>query len=135
MQFQVPQFIDIEDKIFGPLTFRQFVYLAGGGGLLFILYKVLPFFLAILFGLPIGAFAFALAFYKINNKPFIYIVEAYINYLSQNKLYIWKKVKSKEKKKEEGAVEIEALPIPKLSNSKLKDLAWSLDVLDPKKKL
>ena len=135
MQFQVPQFIDIEDKIFGPFTFKQFVYLAGGAGIIFVLYKVLPFFLAVLLGLPLGAFAFALAFYKINNKPFIYIVEAYINYLSQNKLYIWKKVKNKEKKKEEGAVEIGALPIPKLSNSKLKDLAWSLDVLDPKKRL
>jgi hypothetical protein len=29
MQFRVPQFIDIEDKLFGPLTFKQFIYLAG----------------------------------------------------------------------------------------------------------
>ena len=45
MQFQVPQFIEIEDKIFGPLTFKQFIYLAGGGGLCFLLYTILPFFL------------------------------------------------------------------------------------------
>ena len=32
MRFQVPQFIEIESKIFGPLTFKQFIYLAGGGG-------------------------------------------------------------------------------------------------------
>ena len=47
MRFQVPQFIDIEDKIFGPLTFKQFVYLAGGGGLAFLIYKSVPFMLAL----------------------------------------------------------------------------------------
>ena len=39
MQFKVPQFLDIEDKIFGPFTFKEFVYLAGGAGLCFILYR------------------------------------------------------------------------------------------------
>ncbi len=34
MRFEVPQFIDVEDKIFGPFTFKQFLYLAGGAGLL-----------------------------------------------------------------------------------------------------
>ena len=33
MRFEVPQFIEIEDKIFGPFTWKQFVYLAGGVGL------------------------------------------------------------------------------------------------------
>ena len=32
MRFEVPQFIDIEDKIIGPLTWRQFIYLGGGVG-------------------------------------------------------------------------------------------------------
>jgi len=35
MRFEVPQFIDVEDKLFGPLTFTQFVYLAGSGGISF----------------------------------------------------------------------------------------------------
>jgi len=30
MRHEVPQFIDIEDKIFGPLTFFQGLYLLGG---------------------------------------------------------------------------------------------------------
>jgi hypothetical protein len=42
MRFQVPQFIEVEDKIFGPLTVKQFIYLAGGAGLVFILYHFLP---------------------------------------------------------------------------------------------
>ena len=41
MQFKVPQFLDIEDKIFGPFTFKEFVYLAGGAGLCFVLYRLL----------------------------------------------------------------------------------------------
>ena len=31
MQFQVPQFIETEDKIVGPFTLRQFIYVAGAG--------------------------------------------------------------------------------------------------------
>jgi len=42
MRFKVPQFIDIEDKIFGPFSFKQFVYLAGGAGLCYIFFKTLP---------------------------------------------------------------------------------------------
>src|SRR3990172_12458701 len=42
MQFQVPQFIEIEDKIFGPLTFKQFIYVAGGAGACYLLWRVLP---------------------------------------------------------------------------------------------
>ena len=42
MRFQVPQFIEVEDKIFGPLTFKQFVYVTGGVGLAVILFLFLP---------------------------------------------------------------------------------------------
>ncbi len=129
MRFQVPQFIDIEDKIFGPFTFKQFVYLAGGAGICFIIYKTLPFFFAVILILPVAGLALALTFYRINNKPFIWILESYMRYLIQGKLYIWKRdLKKNVVKKEE-----DALPppiVPRLSDSKLKDISWSLDVLD-----
>lgn len=132
MRFQVPQFIDIEDKIFGPFTFRQFIYIAGGAGICFVLYNSLPFFIAIVLMIPVGAFAGALAFYKVNNQPFIHIVESYLNYGLQSKLYIWKKVpKKKEVKKDLTAP---MATIPKLSGSRLKDIAWSLDILDINRK-
>ena len=38
MQFQVPQFIDVENKIIGPLSLRQFLYLAGAGLISFMLF-------------------------------------------------------------------------------------------------
>src|ERR1700722_10293288 len=92
MQFQVPQFIEVEDKIFGPLTLKQFIYLAGGAGLCFLLYEFLPHIVAIPLMLVAAGFSAALAFYKINNKPFINVVEAAFKYFFASKLYIWKKV-------------------------------------------
>lgn len=133
MQFQVPQFIEVEDKVVGPLTIKQFVYLAGGAGLsgtLYILVK--PFFLAVILMAPIIALSVALAFLKINNKPFIATVEAAFFFSLNKKLYIWKKREKaptpKEKRGEEDDPTLGGLLTPRLSDSKLKDLAWSLDI-------
>lgn len=130
MQFQVPQFIEVEDKIFGPLTFRQFIYLAGGAGVIAILYTLLPFFFVVLFGIPVIAFALALAFYRVNDRPFIEVVEAAFGYLTGTKLYLWQKRTPEPTAKniEAQVTQKAAVSIPKLSESKLKDLAWSLDV-------
>ena len=135
MLFKVPQFIDIEDKIFGPFTFKQFVYLAGGAGLTYILYRTLPLFIAILAILPVLGLSIALTFMRVNDRPFIEILQAGFNFLFKNKLYLWKKkhVKKeikKEEKKEKPLLEVS----PRLTASRLKDLAWSVDVLDIKQK-
>ncbi|MGM0482732.1 MAG: PrgI family mobile element protein [Patescibacteria group bacterium] len=95
MRFQVPQFIEIEDKIFGPLSFKQFVYVVGGGGLVVLLFFLLPNFLAFLLAVPVAVFSGALAFYKVNNRPFIIITEAAIKHFLKKKLYIWKKEEDK----------------------------------------
>ena len=127
-QFTVPQFIDVEDKIFGPLTFKQFVYLAGGAGLAFTLYSIFPLFVAIIFIVPIAVLAVALAFYRVNNKPFIFVLGSAIKYFMGSKLYIWKK---RDNIKKDAVVEEKETGeqyIPKLSESKLKELAWSLGI-------
>ncbi len=134
MRFQVPQFIEVEDKIFGPLTLKQFIYLAGGGGLSFIIYRVLD--SLILAAIPVIfvlAFSAALAFYKINNKPFIYVVEAAFKYYFGDKLYIWRKKASdkavgKAPSGDDDIKKYASLMVPKISDSKLKDLTWSLDI-------
>jgi hypothetical protein len=89
MQFEVPQFIEIEDKIFGPLTWRQFVYLAGGGGIAVVLFLVAPFILFVLIGLPIAGLAVTLAFFPVNNQPFSRLLESMYNYFTGHKLYLW----------------------------------------------
>ncbi len=127
MNFQVPQFIEIEDKIIGPLTFKQFIYIAGSGGLAFIVYVFLPFFLAIVPMILIVTFGLALAFYQVNNRPSILALEAFLKYLMAHKLYIWKKSPLKDTGEIKNQSP-EPPPIPKLSASKLKELSWSLDV-------
>ncbi|MDO8728872.1 MAG: PrgI family protein [bacterium] len=130
MRFQVPQFIEVEDKIFGPLTFKQFIYVAGGAGLSVILFLFLPRILAIIIALPIVLFSAALAFYKINGKPFVNIVEAFVKYTLTNKLYIWKKEDKKidSTQYSKDSKPIQQVYVPKLSESRLKELTWSLDI-------
>lgn len=125
----MPQFIEVESKIFGPLTLKQFIYLVGGAGILFLLYVILPIWLVFLLGLPVAAFSLALAFYKINNRPFIKVAENAIKYLSSARLYLWKKTQPRPASKKELEKEkIFPIYIPKITKSKLKDLAWSLDI-------
>lgn len=137
MQFKVPQFLEIEDKIFGPFTFRQFIYLAGGAGFCFVLYKLLGIFWGIIPILVIAGFSLTLAFYRPNNKPFIGMLESGFKYVLQDKLYIWKRRKRDTKDKlgtgSENKTEAMYQTGAKLTGSKLRDLAWSLDVLDLKK--
>ncbi|OGI94644.1 hypothetical protein A3A03_01225 [Candidatus Nomurabacteria bacterium RIFCSPLOWO2_01_FULL_40_18] len=139
MQFKVPQFLDIEDKIFGPFTFKEFVYLAGGAGLCFIIYKLLGFFWGAIPILAIAALSIALARYRPNNKPFIDMIQAGFSYLTQSKLYIWKRREKKRNKIDSEEPTGSRIGINmnretvRLSGNKLRDLAWSLDVLDLKK--
>ena len=98
MMFKTPQFIDVEDKIFGPFTFKQFVYLAGGGGLGYLAYKLIP--VKIIGGVFLFAFVglgFALAFIKPNGKPFIIYLLSMIKYYITPKTYVWKKEEQKKK--------------------------------------
>lgn len=90
MQFEVPQFIEMEDKIFGPLTWRQFVYLGGGVGFGVVLFLVTHWLIFIFIGIPIALIAIALAFVPINSRPFSFFLEAVYSYLTRHKLYVWK---------------------------------------------
>ena len=133
MKFEVPQFIEVEDKIFGPLTFKQFVYLAGGAGLCVMIWIFIPKIIGIFLILAVAGFALALAFYQVNNKPFVGFIESALRYSSAGKLYIWKKEEKKAVAKtaiEAGTEAALGLSVPRLSDSRLRDLAWSLDVHD-----
>ena len=134
MRFTVPQFIDVEDKIFGPLSFRQFAYLTGGAGLSYLLYTIIPsIILAILAIIPVASFAVALAFVKVNEKPFIDTVEAAIRFAFGEKLYLWKRSPVEKKNTEERVVVSTKRYTPALTESKLHDISWGLDVLSQKR--
>lgn len=89
MRFQVPQFIDVEDKIVGPLSLRQFIYIAIAFGISMIFYFTSNFFTWILITLIAGGIAVAFAFVKINNQPFSKVLLAIINFYMKPKIYIW----------------------------------------------
>lgn len=125
MQFKVPQFIDIEDKVFGPLTFKQFAYLAGGAGFAYLSMKFLPGFIAIVLVPAFAGFALALAFLKYNEKPFIHTVESFMKYYLRSRLYLWRSQQVVETKK---SIPVAPANRGTLSESKLKTLSWSLDV-------
>lgn len=91
MRFEVPQFIEIEDKIFGPLTWKQFIYLAGGSGFAVIVFFLLPFVFFVFLAIPVGALAAALAFYPVNNRPFSVFLESAYRYFKGGRLYLWKR--------------------------------------------
>jgi len=91
MRFEVPQFIEVEDKIVGPLTWKQFIYLAGGIGILIVCYMILPKILFAIIGLPLAALAGFLAFHRVNNRPFSIFLESFVKYMRNGKLYLWRK--------------------------------------------
>ena len=130
MQFKVPQFIDIEDKVVGNLSFKQFAYLAGGAGLVYMSVKILPFYFAIVVTPAVAALALALTFMKVNEKPFSHALEAFIRFHLKSRLYLWKKQESKAKQVVESEQQLSRAT---MTESKLKTLSWSLDVIDPKK--
>jgi len=90
---QVPQFIDLESKIIGPLSLRQFLFIAGGGGIIFGLSFVLRFGLWILVSLFIAALSLALAFVKINQQPLHKIIISALKFYWSPRLYTWKRSK------------------------------------------
>ncbi len=131
-EYQVPQFIEVEDKVIGPFTLKQFIFLAGGGGAaagLVLYLHVIGFIIA----LPILALAAALAFYKVNNKSFTDMLEAGFTYFLGSRLYLWRK--------EDSAAQAPSAPVAPVSapearqklglnQNKLHDLARSLDIQD-----
>lgn len=91
MQFNVPQFVEIEDKIFGPLTLKQFLMLLGGGLVLVFAWFLFKLWVVVALAIPIALFLIAVIFVKINGRPFTTVLVAWYRYLLNPKIYIWKR--------------------------------------------
>lgn len=125
MRFEVPQFVDVEDKIFGPFTWKQFVYLTGGAGAAFIIFITMPFFIFVLIGGPIIALSAGLAFYRINNRPLSFMIEAVFTYFTNGKQYRWRKEQVKE---EPLSLAKEAPDFSVISHNNLSSMSRALEV-------
>ncbi|MBI2483119.1 PrgI family protein [Candidatus Uhrbacteria bacterium] len=127
-QFMVPQFIDVEDKIFGPITTRQFIILLATGVLDFVLFKLLSFWIFAFVGLLLLAFGGILAFYRVNGMPFHFFLLNLIQTQRRPKLKIWDKTLTDSELRELGKsvnVKTAAPPATKAppSATKLQELA------------
>jgi hypothetical protein len=135
MQFRVPQFIDLEDKVVGPLTLKQFGYILGAGGFSFIIWTFIPIrIVAIILMLIVSGLFLALAFIKINNRPFADLLESAFSFYTGSKVYTWKQ--PQENQEPESHIEkivaeaTKEVTIAKANKDKLHELALGLDVLD-----
>jgi len=90
MQFQVPQFIETEDKVIGPLTIRQFIYIGVGAGICAMLYFMLATWLWVVSFIVIMGGAVALAFLKIDGRPFINVVLSAFSFYWNPQIYLWR---------------------------------------------
>jgi len=92
MQFNVPQFIDIEDKIVGPLTGKQLGWLAMGAVIALVLWALLNtvafYASAVVVALMFGA----LAFYKPYNQTLLAFIMSSVYYMTRPRIYIWKRL-------------------------------------------
>lgn len=134
MQFRVPQFIDIEDKVFGPFTLKQFGYMAGAGGLSFLIWTFIPIkFLAVLVIMPVASLFLALAFVKFNNRPFGELLENAFTYYTNPKLYTWTQPKAENKGDPINQVVTETqkeIIIEKTNRDRIHDVSLGLDVFE-----
>lgn len=126
-QFTVPQFIDIEDRIFGPITVRQFLILLASGLVHFIVYKLAD---TITFGIFVaifGGFTMTLAFVKINGQPFHYFLLNIFQTLRRPSLRIWNKLLSRDELNElRRPIKVEVvehIEIKHASASRMRDLS------------
>src|SRR3989338_3060063 len=90
-QFTVPQFIDAEDKILGPVTARQFVILMVVALVDVLLYKLLSFVMFLLIGVPLVVVGGIIAFVKINGQPFHFFILNLIQTFKRPSLRGWDK--------------------------------------------
>lgn len=94
-QFVVPQFLDVESKIIGPVTARQFLILLAVLLLEFIIYRVFLNFLVVLgLGVPVLVIGVVFAFFKVNGQPFHFIALNMVQTLRKPALRIWDKTLS-----------------------------------------
>ncbi|MBI1971398.1 MAG: PrgI family protein [Candidatus Wildermuthbacteria bacterium] len=91
MQFQIPQFIEREAKVVGPLTFKQFVYLGVPGAFAFFLYFTMPFFIFLVGTIALGFMGFALGFVKIGGRSLPTLIMNALSFSVGPKTYIWQK--------------------------------------------
>lgn len=127
-QYTVPQFIDVEDKIFGPVTVRQFLILLAGALIVFLAYRYGDFALFALVLALVGGLSLMFAFVKVNGQSFHYVILNITQTVRKPSLRIWKKDLRKEdlnflRKQTFVGEEIEKITRKKAKRQHIRDLS------------
>jgi len=131
-QFVVPQFIDVEDKVIGPITVRQFIIMLVGGGFIFVAYKLAYFGLFLLESSVIALITFTLAFIKVNGRPIHYFILNGVQTSLRARLRVWQKIYTSADLKGLRAAKPAALIVPppaknRVRASRLAELSLIVD--------
>jgi hypothetical protein len=128
MLFNVPQFIDIEDKIVGPFSAKQLGWLGLGGVILMVLWNFLDNQAFIIAAVIIGGIFGALAFYRPYGQPLIAFLTSSVYYAFRPRMYVWKRLPEKivrtQKPKSKDDIIKER---KKISENKIEELTRILD--------
>ncbi len=92
MNFTIPQFIEMESKIVGPLTFKQFIFVGIGVTISFLIYFTIgkasmPLALALI--AAVGGCAGALAFVKIDGIDIVKVIQHYMAFAMAPRIFLW----------------------------------------------
>jgi hypothetical protein len=131
-QFTVPQFIDVEDKVIGPITVRQFIIMLAGFLAIAVCYKLLDFTAFVVFGFIIFGITGIFAFVRVNGMPFHFFVLNFMQTSSRPFLRVWNNAYRESlvyKEEEEEQEKTEAAPVkPKrVTTSRLAELSLIVD--------
>lgn len=131
MRFVVPQFIEVEDKIIGPLSVRQFLIFLVGLGFCFLAFKIFSFIVFIIVALMILGVAGVFAFANINGQMFHYFLLNIITTFKRPNLKIWSREVTSEdvKKSKKQLIKTAKLiqPTKSITHSKLTELTLVVD--------
>lgn len=132
MLFNVPQFIDIEDKIVGPLTAKQLGWLAAGALVLFFLWNSLDFSAFLLYGVPVAMLFAALAFYRPYGQPLIKFIWSTLVFFIRPKMYVWRRIAESFHHEKLPAIPKVEKTKPRIPQDKLKEVSSLLDITKQK---
>ena len=92
MQFPVPQFTEVEDKIIGPLTVKQFLILLVTAGIIFFAYSLSKdYYVTGAAGVLVGIPGLIVAFGQFNGRPMYSSSLVFLNYWTRPKFFTFQK--------------------------------------------
>jgi len=91
MMFNVPQFIDVEDKVAGPLTAKQLFWMIGMFAAVLAVAALFPGPVTYVIAVPIVVVFVLFAFYRPGGQPLIGYVGHAFFFLFRPKVFMWRR--------------------------------------------